>query len=101
MKEQSIQKQIKDFLTLNGYKVVKINNVGIKKPDGSYIPTHQRGVSDLLCCAPDGRFVAIEVKRKGEKLTETQKEFLRHINRLGGIGIAAWSLEEVIEDLGL
>jgi len=99
MKEQDIQRSIKDYLEALGWLVLKFNNVGIKKPDGSYIPTHQPGVADLICCSPNGVFVAIEVKRPGNKPTDSQKEFLRRVNKCGGWGLWARSVDEVIDDL--
>ena len=98
IKEQTIQKAIKDYLEAIGWVVVKINNVGIKKNDGSYIPTHQVGVSDLICCTPEGEFVAIEVKRPGNKPTENQKRFLKRVNATGGLGLWATSIDEVMKD---
>lgn len=99
IKEQDIQKQIKDYLQALGWIVIKINNVGIKKPDGSYIPSHQKGVSDLICCTPKGKFVAIEVKRPGNKPTQLQKQFLQNVNKIGGLGLWATSVDEVIKDI--
>ena len=98
-KEQDIQKAIIDWLRLNKFLVIKHNNVGIRKPNGSYIPTHQKGVSDLIVCAPSGRFIAIEVKRPGNKPTALQKAFLQNVNKMGGVGMWVTSTEELLKDL--
>ena len=47
------------------------------KPNGQYIPLHagDRGMSDMMVCLPDGRFAAIEVKKKGNKPTPEQLVF--------------------------
>ena len=66
------------------------------KRDGSYIPTHTRGVSDIIGCLPKtGRFLAIEVKRPGNKPTAEQQQFIDIINDAGGLAFVAHSIEEV------
>ena len=97
MLEQDIQKAIMDVLRLHGFKVIKFNNVGVyKKKTDSYIPTHQKGVSDLLCCAPDGHFVAIEVKRPGNKPTANQEQFLEEVREKNGIALVMTSVDDAI-----
>ena len=98
MLEKDIQKQCIDYLELKGCVVVKINNVGIKKPDGSYIPPRQKGISDLICCTKSGNFLAVEVKCGKNKLTLPQTTFLHQINRTGAYGLVVWSLDELIKD---
>lgn len=97
MKEKEIQKQIMDYLELKGWVVVKINNVGIRKVDGSFIPPRQKGISDLICCNPKtGQFTAIEVKRPDGRLTDYQSLFLDQVKGANGKSLIAYSLEEVL-----
>lgn len=58
------------------------------------------GVADILGIF-NGRFLAIEVKRPGNPLTRCQKHFLDSVNREGGIGFVARSIDDVIDQLGL
>lgn len=58
-----------------------------------------KGCSDILGMLVGGRFLAIEVKRPGEKLTEDQEAFLKAVNMGGGLGIAAWSVDDVARSL--
>lgn len=100
IKESVIQKQIIDYLTIKKYKVIKFNNVGIyKQSTGTYIPSRQAGVSDLLVCSPTGQFIAIEVKSGYNKPTENQLEFIEEIKSHNGIGFVAWTLDDVINNL--
>ena len=100
MLEQHIQKQILDYLRYRGIPCYKHQNAGIRKPDGSYIPTHTRGVSDIIGCMPKtGRFLAIEVKRPGGKATPEQQHFIDTINQAGGLAFVARSVEEVQDAL--
>ena len=60
----------------------------------------KRGVSDILGCLPDGRFIAIEVKaERGGRVSEYQERFIKDVNRCGGLGFIARSVEEVRERL--
>ena len=100
MLEQHIQKQILDYLRWKGIPCYKHQNAGIMKRDGSYIPTHTRGVSDIIGCMPKtGRFLAIEVMRPGGKATPEQQQFIEMINGAGGLAFVAHSIEEVEQQL--
>ncbi|MBI4151622.1 hypothetical protein HY496_01515 [Candidatus Woesearchaeota archaeon] len=99
-RERDVQNVIKTYLELKQFLVVKYPSVGIYKRDtGSYIPLQRRGVSDLLACSPIGEFVAIEVKTGYNKPTNEQAQFLEDVNKKGGIGFTAYSLEDVIDKL--
>ncbi len=103
MKESDVQKQILDYLKLKRVLCFKHRNVGIfKKATNQYIPLAfgERGISDILGCLPDGRFLAIEVKNgKDGKPTEDQLEFLKQVMKRGGIGFIARSLDDVIQQI--
>src|SRR5690348_9795815 len=98
--EQGIQAAI--LALLRAYRIVcyKHQNSGIYSVKRqSYIPSHTRGVSDIIGCLPDGRFLAIEVKRPGGKPTPEQQQFIDTINQAGGLAFVAHSVEEVQEQL--
>lgn len=97
--EQEIQKTIIDYLKLKKYVTFKHRNVGIfKQKTGSYIPLSfgEKGISDVIACSPKGTFVAVEVKKKGGKPSPDQLDFLERIKANGGIGILAYSLDDVL-----
>jgi len=91
MTEQQIQKQILDYLRMIGCIAVKFNNSNFGRK------THQIGVSDIVGCTKEGRFIAIEVKKQGGKPTVEQIEFIVDVVKHGGIGMIAYSLDEVIK----
>ncbi|MCX7698803.1 MAG: VRR-NUC domain-containing protein [Candidatus Goldbacteria bacterium] len=98
--EKDIQRDILSFLRLNKIFCWKNNNVGIyKKETGSYIPSQIQGISDIIGILPDGRFLAIEIKREGGKLTDKQIEFLNNIKKNNGLTIIAYSVKDVVEKL--
>lgn len=102
MLEKDIQKAIIDFLRYKGCVVVKFPSVGIyKKETNSYIPQPQKGISDLLVCVPPaGAFVAIEVKRPGNKATPDQEVFIQQVTTRGGRAFVAESVDDVARQLG-
>jgi Holliday junction resolvase len=63
-------------------------------------PTNLPGIADILGCYK-GRFLAIEVKRKGQNPTELQQAFIDQIQRAGGLAFVARSSDDVIDGLGL
>lgn len=74
---------------------VKVNNGGIRKPDGSYIPSRQQGVSDILGVQKGtGRFFALEVKAPKGRLSPDQEAFLHTVKALGGLALVAYSVED-------
>lgn len=82
MKEQELQSKIIKYITAQGGYVVKV------------ITASKAGVPDILACI-DGRFYGIEVKIGYNKASALQKHNLLMIEEAGGIGILAYSLEDV------
>jgi hypothetical protein len=95
--EKDVQVSITQYLTLIGIYHWKQNNTGIKKDNGSWIPSNLPGVSDILGILKDGRFLAIEVKRPGGKATPAQLEFIENININGGVAFVADNVDVVID----
>jgi len=58
-----------------------------------------KGVSDILGCLPDGRLLAIEVKKHNGRVRQEQQRFVYSINQRGGLAMVARSLDEVKERL--
>lgn len=84
MLEKEIQKQIIDYLESIGAYVVKV------------IRANKSGVPDLIVCL-NGKFIGIEVKRKGKKnnVTELQKRHLQWIKESDGKAIVADGLDDI------
>ena len=86
MTEQQIQSKILKYLEANNFYVFKTIN------------TNKRGVPDIIALY-DGKYIAIEVKRRGNRPTQLQEEHLSMIENAGGIAMVAYSLDEVKEQL--
>lgn len=100
--EQQIQKTIIDYLKLKKYVVFKHRNVGIfKQATKQYIPLSfgEKGICDIIACAPDGVFWGIEVKRRGGKVSPDQTDFIARVRKNGGVAFVAYTLDEVIKEV--
>lgn len=104
VKESVIQKQILDYLRYNKFQCWKHRSVGIFRKDTKHfipVPIGEKGISDIIGIMNNGtgRLLACEVKAKGGKPTPEQTAFLDKVNKAGGIGILAYSLDDVINGL--
>jgi len=55
----------------------------------------ERGVPDRICLLPDGRVFFVEVKRKGGRLSPSQKLVHKRMMALGAKVYTLWSKDEV------
>ena len=86
MLEKDIVAAIKRYLTTLG------DDVFFWKEHG--VPYGVSGVPDIICCYR-GRFLGLEAKLPGGRLTALQKRALERINRAGGIARRVESVDDV------
>lgn len=101
--EQDIQKSILDYLRIKKYVVFKHNSTqfGIRDGKGFAFSRGEKGIPDIVGFSPEGTFIAVEVKKPGGKPSPEQVEFLERVQQTKmGIGILAYSLEDVMEKVG-
>ena len=106
MKEGNIQQLIR--LEAHKYDLVLLrNNVGsLEDKTGRWVQFGLcKGSSDLIGWhKTTGKFVAIEVKRPGQKLRPDQKDFIDRVKEAGGIaGVARCpdDLAEILTDCSI
>lgn len=76
--------------------VGRINRGGATNANGQYIAFNNiTGCSDVIGQLRSGHFLAIEVKRRGQKPTVAQQSFLDTVARYGGCAGYATSIEGV------
>ena len=98
--EKETQQSILDYLHLKGHFVWRNNTGAFKTERGGFYRIGMPGSPDILGVKKDdGKFIGIEVKSKGNKLTVLQKSFLDEINKRGGIGMVAYDLDTVMKIL--
>lgn len=88
MSEKRIEHQIRQYLDSLGAWHIKTHGNMFSKA----------GTPDVLACV-NGRFVAIEVKQPGGRVSPLQKAHLKLIRQAGGVAFVAYSLEETKEYL--
>ena len=88
MKEKTIERQIRNYLTSVGAWHIKTHGNMFSRA----------GTPDILACV-NGRFVAIEVKRPGGVVSELQKANIELIKKAGGVAFIAYSVEDVERNL--
>ena len=88
MKEGTLVSKIKKYLIKNGAYCENIWGGGFQAA----------GIPDIIACYK-GVFLGIEVKLDYNKPSEIQKAKLKLINNAGGIGIVAYSIDDVAEVL--
>lgn len=77
--------------------IFQVGGLPIKIAGGPY---QRPGISDFLVCL-DGKFVAIEIKRPGHHMTPKQELFQHEVRAAGGIAFVAYSVDDVVRELGL
>jgi Holliday junction resolvase len=98
IREKDLQREILSFLRKRGIFAWR-QNAGAAVGDGRFVRFSIPGISDIIGILPDGRFLAVEVKLAGRKLSKNQEIFLSAIRANGGVAIVARSLIDVIEGL--
>ncbi|GMO63128.1 MAG: hypothetical protein Ta2A_10120 [Treponemataceae bacterium] len=100
MVKQTLEHEIKDaivrYLKKQGFYVLNLASGCVKTARGQFIRFGEKGAADLICCMPDGRFAAIEVKSPKGRLSPEQKQWLANIESRHGLVVVARSVEDVI-----
>lgn len=99
--EAAVGRVIDDFLRSIGAYVRTIKSDGTKI-NGKWRRSAQgAGISDRVGILPGGRFIAVEIKAPGRKrtLSEPQFNYLANIIRLGGVGVVADCVDDVVTAL--
>lgn len=104
--EAAIQKRIIALLERRGFIVIRTNSGQIQIDDPQtgtrFVQLGSKGRSDLHACQPvTGRFIAIEVKRPGNKPTPKQQAYIDRVNAAGGLAFVATSVDDVKRELQL
>ena len=103
--ESAVVKACLQYLVLKHVMAWR-NNTGVARPsraDGStgFLRFGAVGSSDIIGIMPDGRFLAVECKAKGGKLSEPQRFFLADIRKHGGVAIVVYSVDNLAVALAL
>ena len=87
------------FLELRGVFAWNNPTGAVQVRPGQFMRFGKRGSPDVIGVLPGGRFLAIEVKAQGGRLSPEQASFLERIRSLGGLAIVARSFVDIDEAL--
>lgn len=99
MKENDIQRQILDYLTIKRVFHYRNNSGGMTKIYNGrkmFMRFGEVGSPDIVCVI-NGQYVGIEVKKPGGKQSDNQKMFQEKLEQAGGKYILAYSLDDIIK----
>jgi len=98
MTETIIQAEILSYLKDRGILATR-NQSGHVQVGHNWVNLGAAGWPDIIGCLPGGRFLGIEVKRPGEKLSDKQKEICWQLFVIGAQIITATCVEDVEKGL--
>lgn len=99
--ETEAQSGMLQYLRLRGDIFFWRQNVAAMKKGKHFIRSAIVGCSDILCCqAPTGRFVGIEMKKRGEVAEPAQLIFDANLTMCGGLWFVAYEIADAERELG-
>jgi hypothetical protein len=93
--ESQIPAEIFRYLRIRRIKAWNNPTGAVRIGPGRFLRFGFKGSSDILGCLPGGRFLAVEVKAPGGRLSPEQKQFLAEIRELGGLALVVKSWKEI------
>ena len=94
MSETDLVRACLQLLAVRGI-VAWRNNSGVIRRGTHVYWAGLKGSSDLIGLLRDGRFLAVECKRPGNRLTPEQRVFQRSITESGGVAWTVYSAEQL------
>ena len=94
--EQQVKREICDFLSLYPHRCIYTVHIQMR---GKYKSTHVKNGWPDVSGIWDKWALFIEIKAPGGKVSSEQASTIQRVNKLGHIGIIAFSLEDVTKRL--
>lgn len=98
MKEAQVQKAVLDWLRIQGYFAVRLNNIPTPTASGGFRPVAMKGLPDAhVDVVVDGLPISVWVEFKNEKgrLSPHQKSVMEAIGLYGGFYFVVRSIDEM------
>lgn len=98
--ERDVQRTCIEWLRAIGAFPIRLNSGAMKVGDRYVRFNSEPGCSDVIVVLPDGRFLALELKREGRDRTSVkrrleQESFRAAVVKRGGLAVVARSLDEL------
>jgi hypothetical protein len=101
--ESRVKAEVLKYLKLRQIKAWSNPSGAVRIRPGKFMSFGLKGSADILGCLPDGRFLAVEVKAPGGRLSPEQRQFLADIKALGGLAavVRGWKeLDQALREAG-
>jgi hypothetical protein len=98
LKEAQVQKAVLDWLRIQGYFAVRLNNIPTPTASGGFRPVAMKGLPDAhVDVVVDGLPISVWVEFKNEKgrLSPHQKSVMEAIGLYGGFYFVVRSIDEM------
>lgn len=94
--EKDIQAQVLAMVKMHPRVALawRQNTGAVKIDDRRFVRFGFPGVSDIIGFTRTGKFIALEVKRLGQKPTQAQDYFIRMVNSNGGYAAVVYSAQD-------
>jgi hypothetical protein len=93
--ENRVKRECLGYLKVRHIKAWSNPSGAVKIRPGKFMSFGLKGSSDILGLLPGGRFLAVECKAPGGRLSPEQRQFLADIKALGGMAIVARSCRDI------
>jgi hypothetical protein len=97
--ENRVKAGVLKYLKLRQIKAWSNPSGAVRIRPGKFMSFGLKGSSDILGILPGGRFIAVECKARGGRLSPEQRTFLTDIKALGGLAIVAKSWTDIDQAL--
>ena len=94
MTEGALQALAKEMLGFRGFIVTRVNSGRVRARHG-WVQLAPEGTADLICCCPNGRYMAVELKLPGKNRTTVQEQFGLSIAKRGGLSLVISRIESL------
>lgn len=95
-KEKDIQRDILYYLELKKVFHYRQNTGALATPTGGFIRYGTTGAPDIVCVI-QGKYVGLEIKRPGGRLSPGQERFAEQLKKAGGDYHVVTSLDDIFQ----
>ncbi len=96
LSENDIKKQVAKYLLVREIPHARINPTRISKGKFYPLKEHEKGIADFIVCY-NGRYIELELKRKGGKQSQFQKNREKLVKQNGGHYYLIDDIEQVFQ----
>lgn len=94
-REQDLTGPVIAFLALADIYAFRLNAGKVQTAHGTWVQLAPKGTADVVGVLPGGRWLCVELKRKGGKVRKEQAEWLDMMRGKGALCVVITSVEDL------